>query len=55
MDPGFQFQSGSYYLIISKAGDMALRIKENDPEKFKNSQVVGVQPNPQDAGQLFMI
>lgn len=54
MDAG-QFQLGSYYLIICKAGDLALRIQNNDPTQYEKSRVISTQPNQQDNGQLFMI
>lgn len=42
-------------MVISKAGDMALRIQENDPSKYEKSRIIGTQPNPQDNGQTFMV
>lgn len=50
-----EFPRGNYYQIICKAGDYALRIQENDPEKYEKSRVVGAQPNNMDNGQIFMI
>ena len=50
-----QFPRGNYYTIICKAGDMALRIQENDPSKYEKSQVIGTGLNPSDNGQVFMV
>lgn len=50
-----EFPRGNYYMAICKAGDMAVRIQENDPSKYEKSRVIGTQPNPQDNGQIFMV
>ena len=50
-----QFPRGNYYTIICKAGDMALRIQENDPSKYEKSRVIGTGLNPSDNGQVFMV
>lgn len=50
-----QFPRGNYYMIVCKAGDQALRMQENDHEKYEKSRVIGYQPNPSDNGQVFMI
>lgn len=50
-----EFPKGNYYMIICKAGDMALRITENDQSKYEKSQVSGTGPNPSDNGQIFMV
>ena len=50
-----QFPRGNYYHIISKAGDQALRVQENDPSKYDKSRITSSQLNPQDNNQLFMI
>ena len=50
-----EFPRGNYYQIICKAGDMALRIQENDPKSYNKSRVVGTGVNPSDNGQLWMV
>ena len=50
-----EFPRGNYYQIICKAGDVALRMQENDPEEYYKSRVVGVHPNNNDNAQIFMI
>lgn len=49
------FPKGTYYNIVCKAGDTALRIQENDHEKFPKSRVVHAPPNPNDNGQVWMV
>jgi hypothetical protein len=49
------FPKGHYYVIICKAGDVALRIQENDHSKFEKSRVIQTPPNPNDNGQVWMV
>lgn len=50
-----QLLTSNYYIIVCKAGNLALRIQENDPNKFDKSRIISVEPNVQDVGQLFMV
>ena len=52
-----EFPLGSVYIIVCAADSesYALRIQENDVKNFKNSRIIGVHPNPDDIGQLFMV
>ena len=49
------FPKGNYYVVVCKAGEVALRIQENDPAKFEKSRVVQAPPNPNDNGQIWMV
>ena len=50
-----QLLTSNYYIMVCKAGNLALRIQENDPNKFDKSRIISVEPNVQDVGQLFMV
>lgn len=52
-----EFPLGNAYIIVCAADNesQALRIQENDVDKFKNSRIIGVHPNADDLGQLFMV
>jgi hypothetical protein len=50
-----QFLRGNYYTIINKGSNLALKLQESNPAKYENSRVIGVNFDPQDAGQLWMI
>lgn len=49
------FPKGGYYVIMCKAGDVALRIQENDHAKFEKSRIIQTPPNPNDNGQVWMV
>lgn len=50
-----QFPRGNLYQIICQDGNQALRIQGNDPKAYDKSRIIGVAPNANDLGQLFMI
>jgi hypothetical protein len=50
-----EFPRGNLYQIVCADGNQALRVQATDPQHYEKSRVVGVQPNVNDLGQLFMI
>ena len=49
------FPKGTYYTIICKEGDQALKLGETDPKNYKKSRVVQAPHNQNDNGQIFLV
>jgi len=50
-----EFPRGNYYHILCKAGDIALKVQETDPNKFEKSRIASEKPYENDNNQLFMV
>lgn len=49
------FPRGNVYQIVCQDGNQALRLQATDHKGFDKSRIVGVAPNANDLGQLWMI
>ena len=50
-----QFPRGNIYQLVGQESNQALRIQATEPHSYDKSRIVGVAPNPNDIGQLWMI
>ena len=49
------FPKGTYYTIICKEGEQALKIAEADPKKYNKARIHHVPHNQNDDGQVFLV
>lgn len=49
------FQRGTYYMLVCRANEQAVRVEQNKNTEHYKSRLVGTKINPQDTNTVFMV